>query len=183
MRNAIIPFALSLSLCGGVSPFVMAKTYLSVEEAKQVIFPGKYFSKVKFEISEEIKHELKKISGIHHPLTNSQFWLAKDGSWLIVDEVVGKHEMITYAVGINHLGKIKEVQILEYNETYGHQIREQSWRKQFISKDSLHQIRLNQDINNISGATLSCKHVTDGIRRLMALHSLLLRNLQSHDAM
>ncbi len=172
---------LSLTLMGGVNPCVIAKTYLSVEEAKQVIFPGKYFSRVKFDISEEIRRELKKISGIHHPLSKSQFWLANDGTWFIVDEVVGKHEMITYAVGINHLGKITEVQILEYNETYGHQIREVSWRNQFIEKDSRHQIRLNHDIANISGATLSCKHVTDGIRRLMALHSLLLRKLKSHD--
>jgi Na+-translocating ferredoxin:NAD+ oxidoreductase RnfG subunit len=183
IRNPLIPVSLSLSLIGGVSPFVMAKTYLSVEEAKQVIFPGKYFSRVRFEISTDIQQQLKKISGIHHPLKNSQFWLANDGTWFIVDEVVGKHEMITYAVGVHSSGKIKEVQILEYNETYGHQIREQSWRNQFVDKESIHQIRLNQDIANISGATLSCKHVTDGIRRLMALHSLLLRKLKSHDAL
>lgn len=182
MRNALIPLTLSLSLLGGVSPCVIAKTYLSIEEAKQVIFPGKYFSKVKFDISHEIHQELRKISGIHHPLNNSQFWLANDGTWFIVDEVVGKHEMITYAVGINPHGKIKEVQILEYNETYGHQIREVSWRNQFIDKGSMHLIRLNQDIANISGATLSCKHVTDGVRRLIALHSLLLKKLKSHDA-
>jgi len=183
LRNSLLPLTISLSLIGGVSPTVIAKTYMSAEEAKQVMFPGKYFSKVQFEISAEIRKQLKKISGIHHPLTNSQFWLAGDGSWFIVDEVVGKHEMITYGLGIDHFGNVKEVQILQYNESYGHQIREVSWRKQFIDKNSIHKIRLNEDIENISGATLSCKHVTDGIRRLMALHSLLLKKLNSHDTL
>jgi Na+-translocating ferredoxin:NAD+ oxidoreductase RnfG subunit len=161
----------------------VAKTYLSLEEAQQVIFPGKYFTKVKFEISKEIHQKLKKISGIHHPLKANKFWLAVDGSWFIVDEVVGKHEMITYALGINADGKIQEIQVLQYNETYGHEIREESWRSQFVNKSANDEIRLNKDIVNISGATLSSKHVTDGVRRLMALHSLLLRKLNIHAPM
>ena len=31
-------------------------------------------------------------------------------------------------------------------------------------------VRLDTDIRNVSGATLSCRHVTDGIRRLLLLH-------------
>jgi len=33
-------------------------------------------------------------------------------------------------------------------------------------------VQIGQDIQNISGATLSCQHVTDGIRRLLALYEL-----------
>lgn len=178
-----IAASLSLALLGGVSHTVIAKTYMSAEEAVQVIFPGKYFSKVTFEISGEIHQKLKKLSGIHHPLSPNQFWLAGDGSWVIIDEVVGKHEMITYALGIDAIGQIKDIHILQYNETYGHQVREKYWRTQFVGKNAQNNLRLNEDIQNISGATLSCKHVTDGVRRLMGLHALLLFKLNSHDPM
>jgi len=30
-------------------------------------------------------------------------------------------------------------------------------------------VQIGRDIRNISGATLSCQHVTDGIRRLLAV--------------
>jgi len=29
-------------------------------------------------------------------------------------------------------------------------------------------VQLNADIKNVSGATLSCKHVTDGVKRVLA---------------
>lgn len=183
MPHSLIGFGLSLSLIGGVSPTVIAKTYLSSEEALHIMFPGKYFSKVKFEIPSKILKELKKKSGIHHSLSNTQYWLSKDGSWFIVDEVVGKHEMITYALGINNLGMVKDLQILQYQETYGHQVREKHWRSQFIGKTGDDSLLLNQDIINITGATLSCKHVTDGVRRLMNLYLLLLKNLSTHESL
>jgi hypothetical protein len=33
-------------------------------------------------------------------------------------------------------------------------------------------VRIGRDIQNISGATLSCEHVTDGIRRLLATYAI-----------
>ncbi len=36
-------------------------------------------------------------------------------------------------------------------------------------------LRINEDIQNISGATLSCVHITDGIRRLLITHDVAIR--------
>ena len=35
-------------------------------------------------------------------------------------------------------------------------------------------LKLTEDIKNISGATLSCLHVTAGVKRLLATHALVL---------
>ncbi len=35
-------------------------------------------------------------------------------------------------------------------------------------------LKLTEDIQNISGATLSSKHITDGVRRLLATYDLVL---------
>jgi hypothetical protein len=37
-------------------------------------------------------------------------------------------------------------------------------------------IKLNKDIQNIGGATLSCKHLTDGVKRVAVLYELALKN-------
>lgn len=108
-----------------------------------------------------------------------QIWQArKDGKplgWLIVDQVIGKAEAITYALALDSQGKVLGVDVLEYRETHGSEIRMPAWRRQFVGKTTQDPVRLDSDIHNISGATLSCRHVTDGVRRLLALHARSLK--------
>jgi Na+-translocating ferredoxin:NAD+ oxidoreductase RnfG subunit len=95
--------------------------------------------------------------------------------WFIVDEVYGKHELITYAVGLSADGSVRQIEVMDYRETYGYEIRNPAWRRQFVGKRHGDALELDQDIRNISGATLSCRHVTAGVRRLLALHEVALR--------
>ena len=99
---------------------------------------------------------------------------AASGGWLIVDEVVGKHEFITYAVALDASGALKSVEILDYRESYGGQVRDPRWRAQFVGKRAGTPLQLGREIKNISGATLSSKHVTDGVRRLLATYAIIL---------
>ena len=114
-------------------------------------------------------------SSVSHPFKSDRTWKASDGSWFIVDEVVGKHEMITYAVGISSIGTVQSIEIMEYVESYGYEVAEEVWRKQFIGKSADDAIKLKKDIQNISGATLSCKHLTDGVKRIMVMYDLALK--------
>jgi Na+-translocating ferredoxin:NAD+ oxidoreductase RnfG subunit len=95
---------------------------------------------------------------------------------LFIDKVFGKHQLITYAVGINADGVIQGVEIMDYQETYGYEIRDKTWRQHFVGKTVQDPLRLDKDIPNISGATLSSKHVTDGVRRLLQLYETLKAN-------
>jgi Na+-translocating ferredoxin:NAD+ oxidoreductase RnfG subunit len=88
---------------------------------------------------------------------------------LYVDEVLGKQLFISYAVAIGPDGRVQRVEILEYRETHGFEIRNARWLAQFTGKDE-DSLQFGHDIKNISGATLSCRHVTEGIRRLLAIH-------------
>lgn len=85
--------------------------------------------------------------------------------------------MITYAVALTAKGAVKQVEILEYNESYGGQVRDAAWRQQFVGKTLSSPVALNKDIKNISGATLSSKHVTDGVKRILQFHHLVLATL------
>jgi Na+-transporting NADH:ubiquinone oxidoreductase subunit NqrC len=67
------------------------------------------------------------------------------------------------------------VEILEYRESYGGEISNRSWLSQFVGKTSRDPLELDQDIRNISGATLSSRHVTEGVKRILALYETCLR--------
>ena len=60
-------------------------------------------------------------------------------------------------------------------ESYGYEVAEVQWRNQFKGKTATDPIKLNQDIQNIGGATLSCKHLTDGVKRIAVLYDLVLK--------
>ena len=63
----------------------------------------------------------------------------------LADRVIGKHELITYAAGINLEGSLRQFQILEYREAYGSQIRFPSWRDQFVGKTAADKVELDTD--------------------------------------
>ena len=156
-----------------------AKIYVSAEQAQKVLFPNKTLTKNPIIITDDLQEKMRIASSIRHPFQGERIWRAADGSWFVVDEVIGKHEMITYAVAINPNGSIAGIEVLEYVESYGYEVAEAQWRKQFVGKTANDPIKLNQDIQNIGGATLSCKHLTDGVKRVTVLYDQALKNSNS----
>ena len=156
-----------------------AKIYVSAEQAQKILFPNKVLIKNPIIITDDLQGKMRSASSIRHPFQGERIWKTPDGSWLVIDEVVGKHEMITYAVALNPNGSISGIEILEYMESYGYEVAEPQWRMQFVGKTVNDPIKLNQDIQNIGGATLSCKHITDGVKRITVLYDLALKNSNS----
>ena len=151
-----------------------ATVYLTVEQAQAAMFPGAAFTPTFVTLTEPQAAEIRKRSGQRVSRRELKAWKASSGGWFVVDQVIGKHEFITYAVGIDGAGAIKQVEILEYRESYGDQVRGAAWRAQFVGKRAGARLRLGDDIKNISGATLSSKHVTDGVKRILATHAVAL---------
>src|SRR5205814_8498633 len=119
---------------------------------------------------------IARAKGVRVLRDEQQVWRVSGGGWFIVDEVVGKHEFITYAVGLNADGSVKQIEVMDYRETYGGEIRHEKWRAQFVGKTSKSKLQLDDDIKNNTGATLSCRHLTEGLRRLLAVHAPVLKN-------
>jgi hypothetical protein len=84
------------------------------------------------------------------------------------DEVKGKTQLITYLVGVGPDGCVKDVDVLVYRESYGGEITYETFRKQFRQKSSSDNLRAGKNIKNISGATISVRAITDGVRRILA---------------
>ncbi len=154
---------------------VQATVYLSVEQAQQAIFPGGSFTAADVKLSGDQRRAIERKSGVNVRSSEQKIWRVAGGGLFILDEVLGKHEFITYAVGLNADGSVRQIEILEYRETYGYQIRDPRWRAQFAGKTASDPLELERDIQNISGATLSCRHIADGVKRLLALYELVLK--------
>jgi Na+-transporting NADH:ubiquinone oxidoreductase subunit NqrC len=152
-----------------------AVTYLTVEQAQQAIFPGAQLTPADVTLTDAQRKAIEKASGVRVRNREEKVWKVAGGGWLIVDQVLGKHEFITYAVGLNGDGSVKQIEIMDYRESYGYEIRDPRWRAQFVGRTSDAKLKLGDDIENISGATLSCRHITDGVRRLLAFHDVVLR--------
>jgi FMN-binding domain len=151
-----------------------AVTYLTVEQAQKLIFPGANFSPADLSLTPAQKSAIEKAS--HVRLRKPpKIWRVGGGGWFIVDEVLGKHEFITFALGLTNKGAVKQIEIMDYRESYGYEIRDPKWRAQFVGQTAQAPLKLDQDIRNISGATLSSRHVTEGVRRSLALYEIALR--------
>ena len=128
-----------------------AVQYLSIAQAQKQAFPSASFAEVQA----------------------GRIWRAESGGRLvgffIFDRVIGKHLYIDYAVALDAGGRIRSVEILQYRESYGGEIRSPSWLAQFVGKTSASPLQVGSDIRNISGATLSSHHVTEGVKRIMAI--------------
>ena len=174
MKSEFVLIALPVSAL--IAPSAFAVQYLTVDQAQKAIFPGKSFTAAPVKLTAGQRKAIEQASGVRVLRDEQQIWRVSGGGWFIVDEVVGKHEFITYAAGLAADGSVKQIEIMDYRETYGGQIRDQKWRAQFVGKTSKSALKLDSDIKNISGATLSCRHITDGVKRLLAFHEIALKH-------
>jgi Na+-transporting NADH:ubiquinone oxidoreductase subunit NqrC len=176
------PFVLSaisvpLALASGGT---FAAQYLSVEQAQQVIFPeANAFKPTTLSLNLEQMQQVEKLAGVS---ARSVAWRViaayqadKLLGHIVLDDVIGKFELISYAVGLQLDASVRQVEILTYRESHGFEIKNANWRKQFVGKNVSAGLKVGEGVANISGATLSCAHVTDGVRRIAAVAQVALK--------
>jgi hypothetical protein len=162
------------------APIVIAAEYLSVEGAQRALFPqADQFTEVVLALSPAQRDQVAALAGAQPPHRSLRAFRALHAGeflgYVFVDEVIGKEDFITYAAGIDAHGQLGPLEVLSYRESHGGEIRSESWRRQFEGRTGLDKLRVRTDIKNIAGATLSCEHVTQGVRWLAALWQVALQ--------
>jgi len=152
----------------------LAVDYLTPEQAQSRMFPAAAsFETREVALTPEQQGDLAQRLGSPLPRGSWTLRLARGPGGLlgvvVVDEVVGKFERITYAVALGPDAVIHDVEVLSYRESHGQEIMLPAWRRQFTGKNAAAPLQVGKDIASISGATLSCTHVTQGVRRIAAL--------------
>src|ERR1700682_2361172 len=132
-----VRYTLPAAAIASIASPAYSMQYLSISEAQKQAFPSAtHFTEVQA----------------------GRIWKAEAGGrvagFFIFDRVVGKHLYIDYAVALTPSGGVHAVEILQYRESYGGEIRSPSWLAQFVGKTSGSALQINGDIRNICGGAL-----------------------------
>jgi hypothetical protein len=180
MRDPAHPVSIAAALPAAMLPAsAFATDYMSAAEAQKLMFPDAtgFADRATALSPEQMKLVAERAGGAVNPaLWKVSAAMAGERllGYVVVDAVIGKFELINYAVALTPSGEIRDVEILSYREAHGGEVRTKPWRNQFVGKTAAAPLAVGNDIANISGATLSCTHLTDGIRRIASFAQVVL---------
>jgi Na+-translocating ferredoxin:NAD+ oxidoreductase RnfG subunit len=168
-------------------PYEILEEYASVQEALQLLFPNAgRFEKENVRLT---PGQAARVSALaDHSLQEESFTVYKavtdgaiDGYAVVTDEI-GKFHFITFMVGVTPAGAVKRVEVLVYRESRGGEVRYRRFLHQYEGKSLHDPIRSNRDILNITGATLSVRAVSRGVRKVLGvIHEVYLAGDGSSD--
>ena len=150
------------------------QTYLTEEQALALIFPEcDEIVADEFVMTPEEKNSLEKL--LSRRLYEDGFGVyigKKKGSiqgYAIITEEIGKFHPFTFVVGVGTDGKITNIAVLIYRESRGGEIAKKRFLYQFMGKSFKNPIRINKDIINVTGATMSVQCMCAGVRKVLAV--------------
>lgn len=107
------------------------------------------------------------------PKPSYTFFVATSGDkidgYALFDDQIGQHEPISFATFFDVQGRVTRVEIVAYREAYGDGIRDERFRKQFVGRSARSSFRHGEDIDAVSGATISSRSMCIGVARAAAL--------------
>lgn len=156
-------------------PLAEANQLIRIEKALQEIFPGETeFVQESLCLSpEEIRHIEQKADIVFedtHASTIIRFTARLNGEvvgYAFEDIVDGKWGPIHYVAGVSLDGRVLGLAVLDYEEIRGRPIAKKRFLKQYLGKTTKDPLRLRKDIDGVTGATISSRAFTDGVRKIL----------------
>ncbi len=162
------------------APALAGAHYLTLDQAQNILFPGATFTNDFRTLTDDQIDQI--VSEIDVKVWNRKVrvWRVSTGGWFIIDQVRGKDDWVSYAVGLDETGAVTGIEILECWEQYN-QIRHPAWRDQFtgarhgeFAGTRYGKIRDDSKVQSITGTTLSAVHITEGVTRLLATFAVII---------
>src|SRR5437870_1446757 len=150
------------------------EVYLTEEQALKILFPkAQKIQNEELRLTAEQKARIEERIGWKFPEESFKAFKAstneKVDGYAVVQETIGKHRPITYIVGITPEGRVFDVEIMVYRESKGGEVRRKRFNSQYEGKTAQDPIRINKDIINVTGATMSVRSVSAGVKRALVL--------------
>jgi Na+-translocating ferredoxin:NAD+ oxidoreductase RnfG subunit len=157
------------------------EVYLTEEQALKLLFPKSQQVRAEtLRLTPDQKTRIQEKIGWKFPEESFRAFKAESNGkvdgYAVIQETIGKHRPITYIVGVTPDGKVSDVEILVYRESKGSEVRMKRFNSQYEGKTPLDPIRINKDIINITGATMSVRSVSAGVKRALVLVDEFYRN-------
>lgn len=169
-------FAVAIfAMLTGASPDAHAETkYFTTRGVLKQFFPDSdKVTYVRFTPTRVQRAALAKRLGYKLARGSYVFYVAKTGDkvdgYAFIDDEIGQHLPITFAVRLSPDGVVERQEVMVYREPRGDEIRSARFRKQFEGKTIRDPIRATEDIDCVSGATISSHAMAVGVRRAVVL--------------
>lgn len=152
----------------------MAEVYLNEEESLKIMFPKSERVRKDFiKLTSEKKSLIEDRIGWKFPEESFEVYIGETGDqidgYAVVQNTIGKHKPMTYMVGVDNRGHVSDIELLVFRESRGSEVRQKRFNAQYEGKSVLDPVRINKDIINISGATMSVRSMSAGIKRVLVL--------------
>lgn len=148
--------------------------YLTPDEAAALMFPdSETIRKDVLALSPQQKTHIEALIGWEFPESSFDCFIGetkgKPDGWALIQNTIGKHKTITYMVAVDTEGEVINFEVLVYRESRGNGIVRKRFNYQYEGKTVEDPIRINRDIINISGATMSVRSASAGVKRVLVL--------------
>lgn len=158
--------------------------YMTEEQALQSAFPDAMsFTKKEFKLTPEQKESIKKLVGRSFAdgifIVHAAFKEKELLGYGVVSEEIGKYRPITYFVSVTPELAVKDVFVLIYRESRGGDVRRKRFLAQYKGKTVKDPIKINKDILNISGATISVRSLNFGVKKALAFFHVFQEELKT----
>ena len=152
----------------------MAEVFLTEEAAVKLTFPkSERIKKELLRVPADKKMAIEERIGWKFPEDAFEVYIGETGAqvdgYALVQQTIGKHKPMTYMVGVDAHGRVSNVELLVFREARGSEVRTKRFNVQYEGKTVLDPVRINKDVINISGATMSVRSMTAGIKRVLVL--------------
>ena len=152
----------------------MAEVFMTEEEGVKVILPkSERVRKETIKLSPEKKTLIEERIGWKFPEDSFDVYIGETGTqidgYAVVQNTIGKHKHMTYMVGVDNKGLVSDVELLTFRESRGSEVRQKRFNAQYEGKSVLDPVRINKDIINITGATMSVRSISAGVKRVLVL--------------
>ncbi|MBC7838152.1 MAG: FMN-binding protein [Nitrospiraceae bacterium] len=151
-----------------------AEIFMTEEDAVKIMFPkSERIRKAVIRLSQEKKDAIEQRIGWKFPEESFEVHIGETGGtidgYAMVHNTIGKHKHMTYMVGVDTSGACTDVELLVFREARGSEVRRKRFNAQYEGKTVSDPIRINKDIINISGATMSVRSISAGVKRVLVL--------------
>lgn len=151
------------------------EVYLTKKEVLKRAFPNAdEIIKERFWLDDEQRTKIGKLSNQKVEDKRLVFYAGKKAEkiigYMIIDHFIGKTLPITYMVVLNIDGTVRDVAIMIYRESRGMEVRYKFFLKQFFGKKA---VSAFNDINAVTGATISVRSITKGVRKAVSAYQVL----------
>jgi Na+-translocating ferredoxin:NAD+ oxidoreductase RnfG subunit len=151
-----------------------AEVFMSEDDAVKLMLPrSQRIRRELIRLTHEKKEQIEERIGWKFPEESFEVYIGETGDkvdgYALLHNTVGKHRHMTYMVGVDAQGRCMNVELLVFREAKGSEVGKKRFNSQYEGKTVSDPIRINKDIINISGATMSVRSISAGVKRVLVL--------------